>query len=176
MVIADLIAGTAGEPLSVCALVGERAVDPGDVLALAERHGARMVDLKFTDLPGPGIASAATRQRPQFEGGAGPDLGRRPACERGRARPAPARIAALFRSCSRPGTRHATLASTSSSSSNCASSATATVGDIVEQRALDAQAQFAPAGHHRPSARRSPHRRAPIATTSRRCTATTSTP
>ena len=52
MGIADLVNGTVSEPLSVRALVGERAAEPGDVLALAERHGARMVDLKFTDLPG----------------------------------------------------------------------------------------------------------------------------
>ena len=52
MAIADLVSGKATEPLSVRALVGERGPEPGDVLALAERHGARMVDLKFTDLPG----------------------------------------------------------------------------------------------------------------------------
>jgi glutamine synthetase len=52
MAIADLVSGKVTEPLGVRALVGERAVEPGDVLALAERHGARMVDLKFTDLPG----------------------------------------------------------------------------------------------------------------------------
>ena len=52
MAIADLVSGKVTEPLSVRALVGERAAEPGDVLALAERHGARMVDLKFTDLPG----------------------------------------------------------------------------------------------------------------------------
>jgi glutamine synthetase len=52
MAIADLVNGRMTAPLSVRALVGERAVEPGDVLALAERHGARMVDLKFTDLPG----------------------------------------------------------------------------------------------------------------------------
>ena len=52
MAIADLVSGKVTEPLSVRALVGERAAEPGDVLALAERHGTRMVDLKFTDLPG----------------------------------------------------------------------------------------------------------------------------
>ena len=52
MAIADLVSGKVTEPLSVRALAGERAVEPGDVLALAERHGALMVDLKFTDLPG----------------------------------------------------------------------------------------------------------------------------
>ena len=52
MAIADLVSGQVSEPLSVRAQVGERAAEPGDVLALAERHGARMVDLKFTDLPG----------------------------------------------------------------------------------------------------------------------------
>ena len=39
---------------------------PGDVLDLAARHGARMVDLKFTDLPGTwqhmGMALASTRR------------------------------------------------------------------------------------------------------------------
>src|SRR5512132_4698239 len=52
MAIADLVSGTVSQPLSVHELVDERPVEPGDVLALAERHGARMVDLKFTDLPG----------------------------------------------------------------------------------------------------------------------------
>src|SRR3954466_14087521 len=52
MAIADLVNGTAADPLNVRALAGDRPVETGDVLALAERHGARMVDLKFTDLPG----------------------------------------------------------------------------------------------------------------------------
>jgi glutamine synthetase len=52
MAIADLVAGKVSEPLSVRALAGDRGVEPSDVLALAERHGAQMVDLKFTDLPG----------------------------------------------------------------------------------------------------------------------------
>ena len=52
MAIVDLVSGKVTETLSVRALVGERAAEPGDVLALAERHGTRMVDLKFTDLPG----------------------------------------------------------------------------------------------------------------------------
>src|ERR671916_2295564 len=52
MAIADLVNGKVSEPLSVRSLAGDRAVAGSDVLALAERHGARMVDLKFTDLPG----------------------------------------------------------------------------------------------------------------------------
>src|SRR3954453_10514418 len=52
MAIADLASGKASEPLSVRALVGERGPQPGDVLTLAKRHGARMVDLKFPALPG----------------------------------------------------------------------------------------------------------------------------
>jgi glutamine synthetase len=40
-------------PLTVEGLVGERRdVTPKDVLALAQEHGVRMVDFKFTDLPG----------------------------------------------------------------------------------------------------------------------------
>ncbi|MDQ6914867.1 MAG: type I glutamate--ammonia ligase [Actinomycetota bacterium] len=40
-------------PLTVERFVGDkRAVTPGDVLALAQEHGVRMVDFKFTDLPG----------------------------------------------------------------------------------------------------------------------------
>ena len=40
-------------PLTVEGLVGERAeITPKDVLALAQEHGVRMVDFKFTDLPG----------------------------------------------------------------------------------------------------------------------------
>ncbi len=52
MAIADIVSGKVTEPLGVRALVDGRAVKPGDVLDLAQRHGARMVDLKFTDLPG----------------------------------------------------------------------------------------------------------------------------
>jgi glutamine synthetase len=51
MAIADVL-NSKTEPLHVGALVGDRAAAPGDVLDLAERHGAAMVDLKFTDLPG----------------------------------------------------------------------------------------------------------------------------
>jgi hypothetical protein len=40
MTIADLLTGTIAEPLSIRALVGERAVEPSDVFDLAERHGA----------------------------------------------------------------------------------------------------------------------------------------
>jgi glutamine synthetase len=40
-------------PLTVEGLVGDRRdVTPKDVLALAQEHGVRMVDFKFTDLPG----------------------------------------------------------------------------------------------------------------------------
>ena len=40
-------------PLTVEGFVGgERQVEPRDVLALAQEHGVRMVDFKFTDLPG----------------------------------------------------------------------------------------------------------------------------
>src|SRR5205814_2895659 len=40
-------------PLTVEGFVGERrAPTPKDVLALAAEHGVRMVDFKFTDLPG----------------------------------------------------------------------------------------------------------------------------
>src|SRR4051812_7588298 len=52
MAITDLVNGKAADPLYVRSLAGDRPVETGDVLALAERHGARMVDLKFTDLPG----------------------------------------------------------------------------------------------------------------------------
>jgi glutamine synthetase len=40
------------EPLHVRAVVGDGDAQPKDVLDLAERHGAELVDLKFTDLPG----------------------------------------------------------------------------------------------------------------------------
>ena len=52
MAIADVVYGKISEPLGVRALVGDRDPGPGDVLDLAKRHGARLVDLKFTDLPG----------------------------------------------------------------------------------------------------------------------------
>jgi glutamine synthetase len=52
MAIADVVSGKTTEPLSIRALVGERSAEPSDVLDLAARHGARMVDLKFTDMPG----------------------------------------------------------------------------------------------------------------------------
>src|SRR5919198_4031147 len=39
-------------PLTVERFVGEREVTSKDVLALAQEHGVRMVDFKFTDLPG----------------------------------------------------------------------------------------------------------------------------
>src|SRR4051794_30188666 len=39
-------------PLTVERFVGERHAEPRDVLALAQEHGVRMVDFKFTDLPG----------------------------------------------------------------------------------------------------------------------------
>jgi glutamine synthetase len=39
-------------PLTVERFVTGRAVEPRDVLALAQEHGVRMVDFKFTDLPG----------------------------------------------------------------------------------------------------------------------------
>ena len=44
--------GTAPAPLHVEAFVGDRPVTAADVLEFAERHGVRMVDFKFTDLPG----------------------------------------------------------------------------------------------------------------------------
>jgi hypothetical protein len=52
MAIVDFVSGKAAEPITVRALVGERTAKAGDVLALAEHHSARIVDLKFTDLPG----------------------------------------------------------------------------------------------------------------------------
>src|SRR3954449_1612841 len=40
-------------PLTVEGLVGDREeITPKDVLALAQEHDVRMVDFKFTDLPG----------------------------------------------------------------------------------------------------------------------------
>src|ERR671924_1848212 len=51
MAIADVV-NRKTEPLGIRELVGDREAKPGDVLELAERHGARMVDLKFTDMPG----------------------------------------------------------------------------------------------------------------------------
>jgi glutamine synthetase len=52
MAITDVVNGTVTEPLSVRALVGKREPKASDVLDLAGRHEARLVDLKFTDLPG----------------------------------------------------------------------------------------------------------------------------
>jgi len=42
----------AEQPLTVQRLAGKPAVEAQDVLAMAQEHGVRMVDLKFTDLPG----------------------------------------------------------------------------------------------------------------------------
>ena len=39
-------------PLTVERFVGGRVAEAKDVLALAQEHGVRMVDFKFTDLPG----------------------------------------------------------------------------------------------------------------------------
>jgi glutamine synthetase len=39
-------------PLTVEGYVGDRQAEAKDVLALAQEHGVRMVDFKFTDLPG----------------------------------------------------------------------------------------------------------------------------
>src|ERR671927_805829 len=39
-------------PLTVERFVGDRQATAKDVLALAQEHGVRMVDFKFTDLPG----------------------------------------------------------------------------------------------------------------------------
>ena len=39
MAIVDLLSGQVAEPLSVRAHVGERAAEPGDVLALAPLNG-----------------------------------------------------------------------------------------------------------------------------------------
>ena len=39
-------------PMTVERFAAGRAVQPSDVLALAQEHGVRMVDFKFTDLPG----------------------------------------------------------------------------------------------------------------------------
>src|SRR3954471_13238720 len=39
-------------PMTVDKFVTGREVLPRDVLALAQEHGVRMVDFKFTDLPG----------------------------------------------------------------------------------------------------------------------------
>jgi glutamine synthetase len=39
-------------PMTVERFAAGRAVQPADVLALAQEHGVRMVDFKFTDLPG----------------------------------------------------------------------------------------------------------------------------
>ena len=39
-------------PLTIERFVGEREAQAKDVLALAQEHAVRMVDFKFTDLPG----------------------------------------------------------------------------------------------------------------------------
>src|SRR5512133_664532 len=39
-------------PLTVERFIGDRQATAKDVLALAQEHGVRMVDFKFTDLPG----------------------------------------------------------------------------------------------------------------------------
>src|SRR5438132_7804856 len=39
-------------PMTVERFVAGRLAQPSDVLALAQEHGVRMVDFKFTDLPG----------------------------------------------------------------------------------------------------------------------------
>src|SRR2546423_13134874 len=39
-------------PMTVERFVAGRRAQPSDVLALAQEHGVRMVDFKFTDLPG----------------------------------------------------------------------------------------------------------------------------
>src|SRR5213080_5043759 len=39
-------------PTTVERFVAGREAQPSDVLALAQEHGVRMVDFKFTDLPG----------------------------------------------------------------------------------------------------------------------------
>jgi glutamine synthetase len=48
--IRELVTGD--EPLTIQAAAGKEDVTPSDVLDLASRHGVRMVDFKFTDLPG----------------------------------------------------------------------------------------------------------------------------
>jgi glutamine synthetase len=48
--IRDLVAGE--EPLTIRAFAGKSDVAAKDVLKMAEEHDVRMVDLKFTDLPG----------------------------------------------------------------------------------------------------------------------------
>jgi glutamine synthetase len=48
----DVLSEKVTEPLHVGALVADGPAKASDVTALAERHRARMVDLKFTDLPG----------------------------------------------------------------------------------------------------------------------------
>src|SRR5262245_50690415 len=46
----DLVAG--GEPLKVERFAGKSDPTAADVLAMGEQLGVRMVDLKFTDVPG----------------------------------------------------------------------------------------------------------------------------
>ena len=94
MAIADLLDGTVTEPLSVRALVSDRAVQPSDVFALAERHGVR-VSLRDSPYGGttavtliPGELLTEVREPPGArDGSAGVDRGRaafgrgRRACE-----------------------------------------------------------------------------------------------
>src|SRR4051794_16860731 len=72
MAIAELLDGKISEPLTARALAAGRSVAGGDVLELAQRHGARMVDLKFTDLPGTwqhmGMALASLDEEALSEG------------------------------------------------------------------------------------------------------------
>ena len=48
--IHDLVAGD--EPLTIEKFAGKSDPSAADVLAMAEKLGVRMVDLKFTDVPG----------------------------------------------------------------------------------------------------------------------------
>jgi glutamine synthetase len=48
--IAELL--KSDESLAIESFTGRPEVEPKDVLAMAQEHGVRMVDLKFTDLPG----------------------------------------------------------------------------------------------------------------------------
>ncbi|HWX75552.1 MAG TPA: glutamine synthetase, partial [Solirubrobacteraceae bacterium] len=50
MAIRDLVAGD--EPLTIKKASGKSDPGAADVLAMAEKLGVRMVDLKFTDVPG----------------------------------------------------------------------------------------------------------------------------
>ncbi len=48
--IHDLVTGD--EPLTIEKAAGKSDPDAADVLAMAEKLGVRMIDLKFTDVPG----------------------------------------------------------------------------------------------------------------------------